>query len=65
MAAGYGLAKMLEHGAEARTTGGDGSNYSPIETAQPDFGNFDSGNGGDSWDNSGDSGGSGSDDSSW
>jgi uncharacterized protein len=65
MAAGYGLAKMLEHGAEARTTGGDGSNYSPIEPAQPDFGNFDSGNGGDSWDNSGDSGGSGSDDSSW
>lgn len=72
-AAGYGLAKVLEHGNEDRGSrdagGGGGSSnlgggggYSPIDNP-PDYGSFDAGSGGsDSWDSGG---GSSSDDNNW
>ena len=67
LAAGYGLAKVLEHGSDSgRSTNAGDNRFTPIEPAAPsDAGSFDAGNG-DSWDaaDSG-SGDSGSDDSSW
>lgn len=76
-AAGYGLAKVLEHGNEDRgshDSGGGGGNagggsnlgagggYSPIDNP-PDYGSFDAGSGSsDSWDSGG---GSSSDDNNW
>lgn len=76
-AAGYGLAKVLEHGDD-RSSGssGSGSNsgsghsvndtsggYTPIDNP-PDYGAFDAGSGSsDSWDSGGDAGGS--DDNNW
>ena len=77
-AAGYGLAKVLEHGDESRSSGqagaGSGSGaghsvsdnsagYVPIDNP-PDYGAFDAGSGAsDSWDSGGDAGGS--DDNNW
>lgn len=62
LAAGYGLAKVLEHGgdsARGTTTGSNG--FTPIETdTAADAGSFDTGSG-DSWD----SADSGSDDNGW
>lgn len=76
-AAGYGLAKVLEHGNEDRgshdsgggygnsgggSSLGGGSGYSPIDNP-PDYGSFDAGSGSsDSWDSGG---GSSSDDNNW
>ena len=67
LAAGYGLAKVLEHGSDSARSNNAGNNgYTPIDTAPPaDAANFDAGSG-DSWE-SADSGSDdgGSDDSSW
>jgi len=66
LAAGYGLAKMMEHGADHASSGSalsGAGGYTPIEPMrQPDFGNFDAGSGND-WDAS--DAGAGSDDDSW
>lgn len=60
MAAGYGLAKVLEGGHQGQAAAATGNTldngYIPIETP-PDYGSFDAGSGGDSWDG-GDAGGS-------
>jgi hypothetical protein len=62
MAAGYGIAKAMEHD-EAPASHADNSGFSSLDTARnfdtPDYGAFDAGNGGDSWDDGG------SDDSNW
>jgi tetratricopeptide (TPR) repeat protein len=68
-AAGYGLAKVLEHGDEGRPVEhhnslNDGGGFTPIDNP-PDYGSFDAGSGSsDSWD-SGGGGGGGSNDDSW
>lgn len=62
MAAGYGIARAMEHdnaGAD-HADHADTSRYAPVDTPA-DYGAFDSGTGGDAWD---DGGGSG-DDSNW
>lgn len=65
VAAGYALSKAMEgdHGAgNANAAPAPSSGYVPFDTpAPPDFGSFDSGSGGDSWDDGGSSGG----DDSW
>lgn len=63
MAAGYGLAKVLEHG-DSRSTHdvANDNGFIPIDSgSQPDYGDFDAGAGGDSWD----AGGASADDDSW
>ena len=65
VAAGYALSKALEgdhSGANNAATPTQSGGYVPFDSpAQPDFGSFDSGSGGDSWDDGGSSGG----DDSW
>lgn len=64
MAAGYGLAKVLEHGEDNRPAQhvANDNGFIPIDSgAQPDYGNFDAGSGGDSWD----AGDSSADDNNW
>ena len=64
VAAGYALSKALEgdHGtSSAPSAPAQSGGYVPFDTpSQPDFGSFDSGSGGDSWDDGGSSG-----DDSW
>lgn len=64
MAAGYGLAKVLEHGDENRSAHSvaDDSGFIPIDSGNQsdDYGAFDAGSG-DSWD----AGDSSSDDNNW
>ena len=68
-AAGYGLAKVLEHGedrpVEHHSSGlnDNSGGFTPIDNP-PDYGSFDAGSGSsDSWDSGG--GGGGSDDNNW
>jgi hypothetical protein len=65
VAAGYALSKAMEgdHGAgNANAAPAQSGGYVPFDSpAQPDLGSFDSGSGGDSWDDGGSSGG----DDSW
>ncbi|MEY4017042.1 MAG: hypothetical protein RLZZ189_840 [Pseudomonadota bacterium] len=65
VAAGYALSKAMEgdHGAgNANAAPAQSGGYVPFDSpAQPDIGSFDSGSGGDSWDDGGSSGG----DDSW
>lgn len=62
LAAGYGLAKVLEHGGDsARSTNAGNNGFTPIDTAaSSDAGSFDAGSG-DSWDVAD----NGSDDAGW
>lgn len=65
MAAGYGLAKVLEHGDDSRNAQNvaNDNGFIPIDSpSQADYGDFDTGSGGDSWD-AGDS--SADDDNNW
>lgn len=59
MAAGYGLAKVLEHGEDSHPTQSSIANnndFIPIDSGnRPDYGDFDAGSGGDSWDAGGSS----------
>lgn len=64
MAAGYGLAKVLEHGDENRSAQNvaNDNGFIPIDSGtRTDYGDFDAGSGGDSWD----AGDSSSDDNNW
>lgn len=65
LAAGYGLAKMMEHDADHASGGSalSAGGYTPVEPmTQPDHGNFDAGSGND-WDAA--DAGPGADDDSW
>ena len=63
LAAGYGLAKILERDSNPSPAPTSGDGFIPIDSpaSQPDYGAFDPGSGGDSWD----SGDSSSGDDSW
>ena len=60
LAAGYGLAKMMEHGDEGHGNRSDNNytqmDYSPAPSSAPDLGNFDAGSG-TGWDSGGGGGG--------
>ena len=61
LAAGYGLAKMMEHRGDDHSSGSSGGSYTSLDSnvgSAPDLGTFDAGTG-DSWDSGGgDMGGS-------
>lgn len=60
LAAGYGIARAMEHGNDGGThLQPDNGGFTPLDNAAADYGNFDAGAGGDSWDDGG------SDDANW